>query len=120
MSFTRDFGGLALVALLVAGCEPARPTTPISLTPGTVEYQLRQQQLQNMQSDTSRGMQNPAVTDVNPGAAGIERAQTGGTGGAGGAIGGMRTDGTVQRPGAGAPSSQTMVPANPRRPAPAY
>jgi hypothetical protein len=117
----RVSGGLALAAILLAGCEPApKPTTPISLTPGTVEYQLRQQQLQNVQSDPNRAMQNPVVTGASPGVGGIERAPTGGAGGAGGAVGGLRTDGTIQRPGSGPPQSQSMVPANPRRPAPAY
>ena len=119
-AIARGSGGLALAVLFLAGCEPAKTTTPIALTPGTVEYQLRQQQLQNMQSDTGRGMQNPAVTGVSPSVGGIERAPAGGTGGAGGNLGGIRTDGTIQRPGAGAPSTQSMVPANPRRPAPAY
>ncbi|MFC7478704.1 hypothetical protein ACFQS7_30620 [Dankookia sp. GCM10030260] len=113
-----NLGGLALVAILVAGCEPAKQTTPIALTPGTVEYDMRQQQLRNVQSDTSRGMQNPAVTGVNPSVSGIERAETGGSGGAGSNLGGIRTDGTIQRQGSGAPSTQSMVPTNPRRPAP--
>ena len=118
MSFTRTLGGLALVTMLIAGCEAKPPAaSPISLTPGTVEYQLRQQQLQNVQSDPSRAMQNPGVTNVSPGAAGIERAPTGGTGSVGGQVGGMRSDGTVVRPG-GAPSTQTTVPNNPRRPQP--
>ena len=118
-----SLGGIALVSLLVAGFDsvtPARSTGPVALTPGTVEYQLRQQQLQNVQSDPGRAMQNPAVTGVNPNVGGIERAPTGGAGGAGGAVGGLRTDGTIQRPGSGPPQSQSMVPANPRRPAPAY
>jgi hypothetical protein len=67
--------------LLLAGCEPAPPpTSPISLSPGTVEYQLRQQQLQNARSGVNPGIQNPLVTNVSPGVGGIERAQTGGTG----------------------------------------
>ena len=57
MSFTRTLGGLALVTMLVAGCEATPPAaSPISLTPGTVEYQLRQQQLQNARTDPSRAM----------------------------------------------------------------
>jgi hypothetical protein len=121
MSYTRTLGGLALVTMLIAGCEATPPAaSPISLTPGTVEYQMRQQQLQNVQSDPNRAMQNPVVTGASPGAGGIERAPTGGAGGAGGAVGGLRTDGTIQRPGSGPPQSQSMVPANPRRPAPAY
>ena len=109
---------LALVALMIAGCEPAKQTTPIALTPGTAEYDMRQQQLRNVQSDTSRGMQNPGVTSINPSAGGIERAQTGGSGGAGSNLGGIRTDGTIQRQGSGAPPTQSMVPTNPRRPSP--
>jgi hypothetical protein len=123
MPFKCSLGGIALASLLVAGCDsvtPAKTTGPSVLTPGTVEYQLRQQQLQNVQSDPSRAMQNPAVTGVNPSVGGIERAPAGGAGGAGSAVGGLRTDGTIQRPGSGAPPSQSMVPANPRRPAPAY
>jgi hypothetical protein len=122
MPFKRSLQGITLVSLLVAGCDsvtPASSTGPIALTPGTVEYQLRQQQLQNARSGANPGIQNPAVTNVNPSVDGIERAETGGTGSTGGAIGGMRSDGTVVRPG-GAPATQTTVPANPRRPAPAY
>ncbi|MFC7477204.1 hypothetical protein ACFQS7_22765 [Dankookia sp. GCM10030260] len=59
------------------------------------------------------------VTDVNPNVGGAERAGTGGTGATGGQVGGMRSDVTVVRPG-GAPASPATVPANPRRPAPAY
>ncbi|WP_431271740.1 hypothetical protein [Dankookia sp. P2] len=118
MSFKRTLGGLALVTLLVAGCEATPPApSPISLTPGTVEYQLRQQQLQNVQSDPSRAMQNPGVTNVSPGAAGIERSTTGGAGSVGGQVGGIRSDGTIVRPG-GAPATQGTVPNNPRRPQP--
>ena len=107
MSFTRTLGGLALVTLLIAGCEAKPPAaSPISLTPGTVEYQMRQQQLQNVQSDPSRAMQNPVVTGASPGAAGIERATTGGKGSAAGVVAGQRTDGTIARPGTGAPTSR--------------
>ena len=116
MPFTRTLGGIALVSILAAGCSsltPAQNTGPIALTPGTVEYQLRQQQLQNAQSGVNAGTQNPTVTNVNPSVGGIERATTGGAGSAGGNVGGLRTDGTIERPGAGAPSTQS-VPA-PRR-----
>jgi hypothetical protein len=104
-------GGIALVTLLVAGCgstTPASNTGPISLTPGTVEYQMRQQQLQNIRSGANAGTQNPTVTGVNPSVGGIERATTGGTGSAGGNVGGLRTDGTIERPGAGAPATQSV------------
>lgn len=117
MPSMRFLGGIALVSLLVVGCDsvtPAKNTGPIALTPGTVEYQLRQQQLQNAQSGVNAGTQNPTVTGVNPSVGGIERATTGGAGSTGGNVGGMRTDGTIERPGAGAPSTQS-VPAPRRR-----
>ncbi len=117
MQFTSRLGGVALMAALIAGCTsvtPAQNTGPIALTPGTVEYQLRQQQLQNAQSGVNTGMQNPVVTNVNPGAGGIERAAVGGAGSSGGNVGGLRTDGTVERPGAGAPATQS-VPTQRRR-----
>lgn len=79
---------------MVAGCDsmaPATNTGPIALTPGTPEYQLRQQQLQNVRSGGNAG-----------------------TGSFVGSVGGLRTDGTIERPGAGAPATQD-VPA-PRRP----
>src|SRR3954447_26701589 len=106
---------IALASLLVIGCNatPDKTTGPISLTPGTTEYQMRQQQLQNIRSGANAGTQNPMVTGVNPSVGGIERAPTGGIGSAGGSVGGLRTDGTIERSGAGAPSTQS-VPA-PRR-----
>jgi hypothetical protein len=115
----RTLGGIALVTLLVAGCEASNnPVGPGSTLPtGTAESLLRQQQIQNAQQGANTGTQNPGVTTVNPGVGGIERAQTGGAGSVGGQVGGMRSDGTVVRPG-GAPSTQTMVPSNPRRPQP--
>lgn len=116
MQFIRRLGGVALMSALVAGCSsvtPAQNTGPVALTPGTVEYQLRQQQLQNAQSGVNTGMQNPVVTNVNPGAGGIERATVGGAGSSGGNLGGLRTDGTVERPGAGAPATQSVP--TPRR-----
>lgn len=116
MPFMRTLGGLALVSILASGCgslTPAQTTGPIALTPGTVEYQMRQQQLQNIQSGTNTGTQNPTVTGVNPSVGGIERATTGGVGSTGGNVGGLRTDGTIERPGAGAPSTQSVP--TPRR-----
>lgn len=85
MSIGRTLGGLALVTLLVAGCEgQQRARGPLATMPtGTNESVLRQQQLRNIQQDPNRAMQNPSVTGVNPGTTGIERAQTGGTGGVG-------------------------------------
>ena len=116
MPFMRTLGGVALVSILAAGCNsvtPAQNTGPVALTPGTVEYQLRQQQLQNMRSGVNAGTQNSAVTAINPSVGGIERAETGGVGSTGGNVGGLRTDGTIERPGAGAPSTQSVP--TPRR-----
>jgi hypothetical protein len=101
--------GLGLGALLLVGCEPARPTgSPISLTPGSVEYDLRQRQLQSATGDPTRAQQNPVVTGVNPGVGGIERAPAStGTGGlgAGAPVSVSPGVGGVQRaPGIGAPT----------------
>ena len=81
----RILGGIALTTFLLAGCQAdtSRSTTPISLTPGTPEYDLRQQQLRGMRSGANPGMQNPVVTGASPGVGGIERAPGTGTGGAG-------------------------------------
>ena len=60
--------GLGLGVLLVGGCEASRQTGPISLTPGTVEYQQRQDQLRSAVGDPGRANQNPvAVGRANPG-----------------------------------------------------
>jgi hypothetical protein len=77
--------GLGLGALILAGCQPAQPTgSPIVLTPGTREYDLRQQELRSATGDPGRAQQNPVVTGVNPGVGGIERAPAGtGRGGTG-------------------------------------
>jgi hypothetical protein len=76
--------GLGLGALLLVGCQPAQPTgSPISLTPGTREYDLRQQELRSATGDPTRAQQNPIVTGASPGVGGIERAPGTGTGGAG-------------------------------------
>ena len=84
MNFTCRLGGIALLILGLSACEPSRQTGPLATQPtGTAESLLRQQQLRNIQADPSRAMQNPTVTNVNPGAAGIERAPTGSTGGTG-------------------------------------
>lgn len=84
MHRTRVLGGLLLASLALAACEPSKTSGPLSSQPtGTTESLLRQQQLRNMQADPSRGMQNPTVTNVNPGAAGMERSTTGGAGGTG-------------------------------------
>jgi hypothetical protein len=94
MSSMHALTGVALAALVAAGCDsttPAANTGPIALTTGTPEYQMRQQQLQNYRSGGNTG-----------------------TGSFGGSVGGLRTDGTIERSGAGAPATQN-VPA-PRRP----
>ncbi|WP_165943557.1 hypothetical protein [Roseicella aquatilis] len=109
MSVTRMLGGLALATLMLAGCETKPATGPLATQPtGTAESLLRQQQLQNIQSDPSRAMQNPTAVGANPGVGGIVREGTG-TGGAGGAVAGQRTDGTIDRE-AGAPSTQGSSP----------
>ena len=117
MSPAQTLGSIALASLLVVGCNsvtPDKTTGPIALTPGTTEYQMRQQQLQNVRSGANTGTQNAPVTAINPSVGGIERAPTGvGTGSTGGNVGGIRTDGTIERPGAGAPSTQSV--AAPRR-----
>ena len=57
MSSKRTFGALALVTLLVAGCDTTPKSGPLATMPtGTNESLLRQQQLQNVQSDPSRAM----------------------------------------------------------------
>jgi hypothetical protein len=107
MSSTRTLGALALVTLLIAGCETKPSSGPLATMPtGTNESLLRQQQLQNVQSDPNRAMQNPVATGASPGAAGIERAATGGRGSAAGVVAGQRTDGTIARPGTGAPTTR--------------
>jgi hypothetical protein len=103
-------GALGLGVLLLAACEPTRQTGPISLTPGTPEYQLRQLQLQNAQSGANPGVQNPVPTAVNPGVGGIERA---GTAGSGNVTAGSPTavnPGTtgIERQGVGAPPSSSV------------
>jgi hypothetical protein len=108
MNSTCRLGGLALVVLGLTACEPSRQTGPLSSMPtGTTESQLRQQQLRNVQQDPNRAMQNPGVTNVSPGAAGIERAPTGGAGGVGtGAPVAVSpgVGGVTRAPGVGAPT----------------
>ena len=106
--------GLGLAALLLGGCEPSRQTGPIGLTPGTVEYDLRQEQLRSARGDPGRANQNPiAVGRANPGAesaASVGNVQRiPGTGGAAGASAGTPTainpgtTGIVRGQGVGAP-----------------
>jgi hypothetical protein len=107
MSATRIAAGLGLGVLLLAACQQQpQPASPIALTPGTVEYQLRQQQLQNVQQDPSRAMQNPVATGV--GVQGIIRdPSTGATGssGAGAPVAvNPGTTGIVRQQGVGAPT----------------
>jgi hypothetical protein len=105
MPFARAFGGVAVATLLLAGCDTTPKQGPLATMPtGTNESLLRQQQLQNARQTT--GMQNPAVTTVNPGAGGIERSTTGGMGNAAaGAPAAVNpgTTGIVRQGGVGAP-----------------
>src|SRR3954467_11589407 len=84
---------LSLGVLLLGGCEPNKQTGPISLTPGTTEYELRQQQLRSARGDPGRANQNPVgVGTANPGTdavGGIQRIP--GTGGAAGTGAGTPT-----------------------------
>jgi len=104
MPSMRAFGGIALVTLALAACEAQQPTgSPISLTPGTVEEQLRQRQLEGARSGANPGVQNPVATgrDVS----GIVRQGTG-SGSSAAGVGGMNPDGTLIRPGVGAPPTR--------------
>lgn len=94
--------------VLLAACERPTPApradTPMTLTPGTVGYQLREQQLQNAQSGANPGWQNPVATERS--VRGIERAGPGtGTTGAGAPVAvNPGTTGVVRGPGVGAPT----------------
>lgn len=103
MPSMRALGGIALITLAVAGCEASQSTSPISLTPGTVEEQLRQRQLEGARSGANPGVQNPVATgrDVS----GIVREGTGSGSTAAGTTG-LNTDGTLRRPGVGAPPTR--------------
>jgi hypothetical protein len=103
----RTLGGIALATLVLAGCDYVTPQgstgSPISLTPGTVQEQLRQQQLQNAASNP--GIQNPLATGASPGAGGIERSGVGTGNASGGAVGAINPGTTgISRPGVGAPA----------------
>ena len=108
MPSIRAFGGIALAAAMLAGCTPdtSRTASPLVGSTGTVQDQLRQQQLANAPSRTATG--GGSVTAINPGTTGIERNFDGTTGGVGGAVAGLNTTGTVNRPGVGAPDTQSM------------
>ncbi len=104
MSATRIAAGLGLGVLLLAGCEAANPNPQhnLGVTPGTVEYQLRQQQLNAARQDPGRAQQNPVATGV--GVDGIQRQATPGTGGSvnpvatGVGVGGIERAGSIGAP----------------------
>ena len=108
----RTLGGIALTTVLLAGCQAdtSRGTTPIALTPGTPEYDMRQQQLRGIQSGANPGMQNPGVTGRSSLDEMQRRPQAGGTGsvaapivpGTGRITGGLG-EAEVQRQGGGVP-----------------
>ena len=108
----RTLGGITLTTFLLAGCQAdtSRSTTPIALTPGTPEYDMRQQQLRGIQSGANPGMQNPGVTGRSSLDQMERRPQTGGTGsvaapivpGTGRITGGLG-EADVQRQGGGTP-----------------
>lgn len=109
MTVTRllgTFGVATLGVLALAACEPATSTSPIVGNTGTVENQLRQQQLQNIQSGANRGVQNPVATGV--GVDGIQRQGTGVGSTAAGGVDARTVNpgvGGIQRQGVGAPST---------------
>lgn len=117
MPSMRTFGGLALATLVLVGCESATPMTPLSTMPtGTVESQLRQQQLRGATTGANPGTTGGGVT----GRTDLDNLSavrgTGGTGSSGANVSGMRTDGTVVRDNVGAPATQDQpAPARPRR-----
>ena len=87
--------GVGLGVLMLSGCEatPSRQSGPISLTPGTAEYDLRQNQLRSLRGDPGRANQNPVgIGQASPGTdavGGIQRIP--GTGGTAGASAGTPT-----------------------------
>ena len=86
--------GLGLGVLLVGGCEASRQTGPISLTPGTAEYQQRQDQLRSARGDPGRATRNPVATGrANPGSDSAASISVGDV---------QRTTGTAGRAGASA------------------
>lgn len=58
-------GGFAMAASLLSSCvlapNPATPSPPASLNPGTVEYQLRPQELRSALSGITPGVPNTAA-----------------------------------------------------------
>ena len=110
MTVTRllgTFGVATLGVLALAACEPGTSSGPLATQPtGTVESQLRQQQLQNIQSGANRGVQNPVATGVT--VEGIQRQGTGaGSTAAGGVDARNVNPGTtgIVRQGVGAPTT---------------
>ena len=112
MPSMRTLGSIALTTFILAGCQAdtSRSTTPIALTPGTPEYDMRQQQLRGVQSGANPGMQNPGVTGRSSLDQMERQPQTSGTGsvaapivpGTGRITGGLG-EAEVQRQGGGAP-----------------
>ena len=67
--------------LLTTGCQPQMRRSDIGQNYGDQrEQQLWTVEMQNLRAGANPGTQNPAVTGVNPGVGGIERAPTGGSG----------------------------------------
>jgi hypothetical protein len=108
--------GLGVGVLLAGGCEPTQQTGPISVTPGSAEYQQRQDQLRSAVGDPGRANQNPVAVGrasfgsdsaTSIGVGGIQR--TTGTGGTAGTSAGAPvsvnpgTTGIERGPGVGAP-----------------
>ena len=104
MSAIRAFGGVAIAAALLAACSPDSGTSPLPYSAGTVQGQLRSTQLAGAAG--TAGTTTGAVTAVNPGTTGITRAD--GTGTVGGPVAGLNTTGSINRPGVGAPDTQSM------------
>ncbi|MBD0275093.1 MAG: hypothetical protein ICV73_24600 [Acetobacteraceae bacterium] len=78
------------VACLIAGaavlgaCQPQTQRSSIGQNYGGMqERQLRDVQMQGVQSGANPGTQNPVATGASPGTAGIQRAPTDGTGNVG-------------------------------------
>jgi hypothetical protein len=117
MNVMRTLGTLGIAALAtvsLAACEAGTSSGPLATQPtGTVESQLRQQQLQNIQSGANPGVQNPVATSV--GVGGIERQGVGaGSTAAGGVTGVNPGVGGIERQGVGAPPTPVRRPAGSR------
>jgi hypothetical protein len=112
MSCVSKLLGVSLGVMMLSGCQatPSRQSGPISLTPGTAEYEMRQDQLRSARGDPGRANQNPVgIGMANPGTdavGGIQRIP--GTGGAAGTSAGNPTainpsTTGIERRGVGAP-----------------